>query len=295
MEEHGRRVIRDHMPDQHREFFAQLPFMIVSTMDDAGQPWAGILAGEPGFVATPDEQHLRMDALPEASDPIQAGLRLGEPIGMIGIDLATRRRNRMNGIVRSLDGRGLTVSVSQSFGNCPKYIQKRAVSFVRDPRTPHEIAVDRSAMLDAEAMAQIHTADTAFVASGLPGALDISHRGGRPGFIRVDGNQLTIPEFAGNGFFNTLGNLLLQPKAGLLFIDFETGNLLHLAGRAAVDFDGPEIAQFEGAQRLWRFEVTEMVRRRDALPLRWNFEEFSPFALATGHWDSVNQAETASQ
>ena len=62
---------------------------------------------------------------------------------------------------------------------------------------------------------------------------DISHRGGRPGFVRVDGDVLTIPDFRGNRYFNTLGNLIAEPRASLLFVDFETGDLLQLQGSRA--------------------------------------------------------------
>ncbi len=50
MDRQGRRIIRDHMPEQHRQFFAQLPYAIAGTIDGDGQPWASILVGEPGFM-----------------------------------------------------------------------------------------------------------------------------------------------------------------------------------------------------------------------------------------------------
>ena len=57
MERLGRRVIRDHMPEQHREFFSQLPLLLVGTIDACGRPWASVLAGEPGFLA-PDRRQV---------------------------------------------------------------------------------------------------------------------------------------------------------------------------------------------------------------------------------------------
>lgn len=67
---------------------------------------------------------------------------------------------------------------------------------------------------------------------------------------------------------NTLGNLLTNPRAGLLFIDFASGDLLHLSGTTELVFGGPEIAAFQGAERLWRLHVEHLVRRRNALALR---------------------------
>ena len=69
-----------------------------------------------------------------------------------------------------------------------------------------------SAELDEAARALIAASDTFFVASrsrpelGVEGGLDMSHRGGRPGFVGVQGGTLAIPDFRGNRFYNTLGN-----------------------------------------------------------------------------------------
>ena len=134
-------------------------------------------------------------------------------------------------------------------------------------------------------------ADTCFVASYVDPAgdsrqrsVDISHRGGQAGFVRVEGNCLSIPDFAGNQHFNTLGNLLLNPRAGLLFIDFNCGDLLQLSGRTEIVFEGPEVAAFQGAERVWRVQVEQLVRRPAALALRWDFQQFSPHSLTTGSW-----------
>lgn len=172
-----------------------------------------------------------------------------------------------------------------TYGNCPKYIQLRPVDGIaRKPGT----TVERLNGLDAAAQMLIRSADTFFVASyaDVDGArsVDVSHRGGNTGFVRVEGNVLTIPDFAGNLFFNTLGNLQLNPVAGLLFIDFESGDVLQVAGRTSLILDGPEVARFEGAQRLWTVTVEQVVRRPAALALRWQFAEFSPHSLAMGGW-----------
>jgi len=265
----GSAVIRDHMPDQHRTFYQQLPFMVVGTVDDSGDPWASLVTGQPGFVSSPDPRQLNVTARCSEYDPAWAGLSDGSAIGLLGIELETRRRNRMNGsITRTEDG--FTVSVTHSFGNCPQYIQRRQLTHV----TPtEEITPERSSELSAEARAWIARADTFFVASyvDLPDGrqVDASHRGGKPGFIDVsDTSVLTIPDFSGNRFFNTLGNLRLNPRAGLLFVDFATGDTLQLTGTTELVLEGPEIDAFDGAQRLWRFRPSLMVLRRGALPLR---------------------------
>jgi hypothetical protein len=113
----------------------------------------------------------------------------------------------------------------------------------------------------------------------------MSHRGGRPGFVRVDADVLTIPDFRGNRYFNTLGNMLAYPRAAMLFLDFTTGDLLHLQGAAEVSWDGEaEATGFAGAQRMWSLDVEAGRRRRAAVPLSWTFLSNSAVNAATGVW-----------
>jgi len=280
----GTRVIRDHMPQQHRDFFAQLPLLVLGSVDAQGQPWASVLAGAPGFVQAPDARTLRVGALPAADDPLAAALSTGAPLGVLGIELPTRRRNRMNGTVSARDAAGFTIDVQQSFGNCPRYIQARASTAV-PARQP--AATERLARLDDEAHRLIAGADTFFIATAHPAAghgtardegVDVSHRGGAPGFVLPLGEgELAVPDFDGNRFFNTLGNLLLQPAAGLLFIDFESGDLLHVQVRGHIETDGAVMARMPPVERWLRFEVTGALRRRAALPLRWGPAALSPY------------------
>lgn len=289
----GPRVIRDAMPDQHRDFFAQLPFVIVGTVDGGGQPWASVLAQPPGFVRSPDPQRLVLRAQPLPGDPLVDNLKEGVPIGLLGIEPHTRRRNRMNGVVQAVDGTGFSVQVSQSFGNCPKYIQARAPVYVQAGLLAPPV-VQAAAQLDAAARCMIERADTLFIATayagdraeaGPAGGVDVSHRGGKPGFVRVDADgTLTVPDFSGNFFFNTLGNIAVNPRAGLLFIDFDTGDLLYLAVAAEIVWDGPEVKAFTGAQRLLRLKVLSVRRVPAVLPLRWGPAEMSPVLAPTGRW-----------
>lgn len=281
----GPKVIRDHLPEQHRDFYPLLPYLMLGVVDEQGIPWATLIEGAPGFAHSPDPQTLQVDSLPSRSDPAYAAMAQGASVGLLGIDLNTRRRNRMNGRVAALDREGFSVDVVHTYGNCPKYIQLRPVdSIARKPGT----VVERFDGLDDAATMMIRTADTFFVASYVEvdgqRSVDVSHRGGNTGFVRVDGNVLTIPDFAGNLFFNTLGNLQVNPVAGLLFIDFESGDVLQLSGRTSLILDGPEVARFDGAQRLWTVTVDQVIRRPAALALRWQFAGFSPHSLAMGRW-----------
>jgi predicted pyridoxine 5'-phosphate oxidase superfamily flavin-nucleotide-binding protein len=288
-------VIRGFMPEQHRDFFEHLPFVITGTVDAQGQPWASVLASPPGFISSPNPHQLDIRARPLHADPLNATLAEGAAIGLLGIEPHTRRRNRMNGVVSTVTDTGFSVQVSQSFGNCPKYIQAREPHYVDTP--PAQSGVRRGTVLDDAAMQLIRRADTFFIATAFPASetdhershgVDVSHRGGNPGFVRLDADgMLTVPDFLGNFFFNTLGNLQVNPRAGLLFIDFTTGGLLYLAVDAAIIWDGAELRTFAGAQRLLRFQVREMLHVEAALSLRWGTAQLPPHLASTGTWPSA--------
>jgi len=296
MEEVGLRVLRPYLPEQHRLFFNQLPFVIAGSVDTAGQPWASVLVNPPGFITSPDPEHLAVQAAPLAGDPLAHNLRPGAAIGLLGIEPHTRRRNRMNGVVEEVRDESFTVRVSQSFGNCPKYIQARKPVYA-DPVPEHAGTIHHGVTLDQAALAMLRRADTLFIATAYPETdaasaagsrshgVDVSHRGGKPGFVRVAADvTVTVPDFIGNQFYNTIGNLQVNPRAGLLLIDFDSGDLLYLAVDAQIIWDGPEVEAFDGAQRLLRFTVRQMQRSEAALPLRWGAAAPSPYLDATGSW-----------
>jgi len=261
--------IRDRMPAQHRAFFEMLPFVVVASVDEAG-PVAALWTGNPGFVTAPDPQTLRIGVALDPEDPASRAFTVGAPFGLLGIQLATRRRNRANGVITDAGPDGLVVAVGQSFGNCPQYIHPRELRRA----APGTAATQPLSRLDRPAVAAIEAADTFFVATSartgeVTGGVDVSHRGGPAGFVRVDGDVLTIPDFSGNRYFNTLGNLVSDPRAAVLFVDFTTGDLLHLQGATEIQWDGPEVEALDGAERLWRLHVERGRRRPGAMALRW--------------------------
>jgi predicted pyridoxine 5'-phosphate oxidase superfamily flavin-nucleotide-binding protein len=299
----GRRGIRAFMPDEHREFMEQLPFLFVASLDSSGQPWASMAWGLPGFVESPDPTTLRVAGRLSPGDPLSRNLGVGAPVGLLGIELETRRRNRANGLVTVRDGDAFTLHVTQSFGNCKKYIQVRHATFRRDPLASLAVApVEENARLSPEASRIVASADTFFIASrsanptlaGHGEGVDVSHRGGLPGFANVgagDRTVITFPDYVGNFLFNTLGNVLLDPRVGLLFVDFTQGDLLALAGRAEIVWDGPEVQAVDGAQRLVRVTVDSGVRMPDALPFAWSPPSFArELESARDHLDHVTDA-----
>ena len=300
----GRRVIRDHLTEQHRAFFAALPYVLMGSLDRQGRPWATLLSGPAGFLRSPDPRHLVVSTLPQPGDPAREDLHVGAPLAFLGIEMHTRRRNRLTGKVSALDEDGLTFRVDQTFGNCPQYIQARAP----EPASPASpaLALPLGSRLDDRAAGIVAHCDTLFIASASPGAgaddpvegADVNHRGGRSGFVRVetvDGRSvLTFPDFRGNSAFNTLGNIALNPRAGLLFVEFGTGDLVILTGQAEVIWDGPELQSFARAERLVRVRVEEAHHLVAALPWRWTGPEQSPQVQATGNWRAAETNQVGS-
>jgi uncharacterized protein len=291
MDKQGRRITRDYLPEPFRQFFSQLSYVIVGTVEEGGNPWASILVGKPGFLSAPNDRTLQVTAKPLLGDPLINTLAKGIDIGLLGIELHTRRRNRLNGTVAAIHADGFDVQVGQSFGNCPQYIQARM--FELDENTPTTpTLVQQIATFGEVEQVMIKASDTFFIATayqdesaGAARGVDVSHRGGKSGFVRIDNDRtLTIPDFSGNHHFNTFGNLALNPHAGLLFVDFDQGNLLYLTGSAEVIWEGAEIIAYEGAERLLRFHLERGYRVDGSLPLRWSTPEFSPFLDRMGAW-----------
>jgi predicted pyridoxine 5'-phosphate oxidase superfamily flavin-nucleotide-binding protein len=254
-----------------------------------------MLTGEAGFVRSPDPVTLRVDAITDAVDPAAGAIAHGQQIGILGLDLSTRRRNRANGHIAETDARGFTIAVRQSFGNCAKYIQRRGVHGAQCA----PVRIDRLPRLDTEARALISRADTFFVASRsraepkAMGGLDMSHRGGQPGIVQIEADHLAIPDFPGNRFYNTLGNFLGDPRGSLLFLDFESGDMLQLQGVVTIDWDADAARAFGGAERLWRFEVVCGWRRHPSYALSWSFIDYSPATFGTGSWNRPTASSQA--
>ena len=270
----ARKVVRSYLPDEHRAFHTAQPFLVAAARDEQGRPWATLLTGREGFATSPDDQTLRLDALPLHGDALAGALVPGSDLGLLGIELASRRRNRVNGRIAAT-GDALVFRVEQSFGNCPQYIREREWFRVSPQSPPSEPR--RSAELSEAQRTWVEDADTFFIASGHRGegddptfGMDASHRGGAPGLVAVtDGRRVSFPDYAGNNHFNTIGNLVLDSRVGLLFVDFDRGSLLQLTGRATIVWDGEELERFPGARRVVHVELDAVVELSSVLPLRW--------------------------
>lgn len=262
-----KRLIGSVISPAAQDFLKPQQWAIASTVDQNHQVWASLLIGEAGFLATSD-RHLQIQAA-ESDDPLWENLQSDQLMGLLAIDLATRRRLRINGFAQRTPD-GLFLHVNQVYFNCPKYIQMRQLLETSEAnQTAHW-----SEFLNLKQQQSIAQADTFFIASLHPthGA-DASHRGGHPGFVKVlQPDRLLFPDYAGNNMFNTLGNIAVNPKVGLLFIDFVTGETLQLTGTAQIIWDAN--SEFVAAERLIEIQIDRI--RVATTPLRWQFVEYSP-------------------
>jgi predicted pyridoxine 5'-phosphate oxidase superfamily flavin-nucleotide-binding protein len=264
-------------------FMSKQPWAILGGPDGEGRLWCSALVGEAGFVAPDaDGSHVRFDltkAPVHPANPLLAGLAPGRALGGLFIELATRRRLRVNGHVAELTPAALHLTVTESFPNCPKFIQKRTFEGTSDEFLGHTEPRSGTTLGAAE-LAWIRRADTLFLTTIHPerGA-DTSHRGGKPGFMEVvDGTTLRLPDYPGNSLFQSFGNLEVDPRLGLLIPDFATGNLLHLSGTAQVSWGAadPE-GRTGGTGRFLEIQVERwaLVPPATGSP-RWTFLEASP-------------------
>ena len=284
IEQLGRRMIQAGMPDRHQEYFSQLPLLFVGTADASGRPWASVLAGLPGFLQPIGADILRVHARPIYGDPLNRALVEGAVIGTLGLEFETRNRVRANGVIAHVGEDQFEIRVAQSFPNCPQYIQARepALELDIDP-IGEQRPVRRGKALNKADAALVARSDTFFIASQFSGSgdwtegIDVSHRGGLPGFVIVaHESSLLFPDYPGNCMFSTLGNLQLDPRAGLLFIDFETGDILQMTGEAEVLWEPHHVRRFPAAERVIAFRVEETLHVERALPVSWMFREYSP-------------------
>lgn len=274
-------LIRPYMPDGLARFLQSQRWLVISGEDGDHRVWASVLTGPPGFVFADDELTLRIAASPDACDPLHdlGAAADDEPIGVLTIDLVRRLRARINGKVRR-EADGLVVSVEQAYANCSKYIQRRPMIPWSDAASHRAAAVSAASdRLDDEHLELIASADTCFLATKAPGhGADVSHRGGRPGFLHSidDDSALRFPDFVGNGMFNTLGNLELDDRAGLAIPDFRTGALLQISGNATVDYDSPPDAR-TGAPRTVELAISRVHYATGVIPASDGPVEYSPF------------------
>ena len=267
-------MIRATIPAAVAEFLAQHAFAILSATDEDGNVWASPIAGPAGILSAPDPGTVGIH-LDRLDPPLAPELVHGEFAGLLVIDFDRRLRIRINGTLTRTP-EALLLRVVEFYGNCTKYIQRRSPRPECPPSVKGNAAKGSAALTEAQ-RAWIARSDTFFIATQhAHNGADASHRGGRPGFVTSpDAHTLVWPDYRGNNLFNTLGNLEVDPRAGLLFLDFDSGSSLQLTGKATLQISTPTTAAPIG--RSIRFEISSVCELASAASLRYSLVEPFPY------------------
>lgn len=295
-------------PPAHGSRIASNHLFSLGALDDEGRPWSTIWGGERGFAKRIAKGILEIRALVDRQyDPVAQALLDSTPQGELARPVATKQkfisgvsidfdsRDRVKVMGRLLTGEArdyddkvgeiqLAMAVQESTGNCPKYINKRDVrAHVPSPRL-----VSHSLPLPQQAVDLIHKTDIIFISSTNGDSMDTNHRGGPAGFVRVASNEaaredgsggmvLVYPEYSGNRFYQSLGNLYLNPKIGIAVPDFETSNVLYLTGTAELLLGEQAATVMPHCKLALQIRVHAARLVADGLPFRGRLGEMSPY------------------
>ena len=289
--------IEDEMPLQHQVFFSQLSYFVVATLDEFQRPWTSIIVGN-----GEEEDIVKIKKGSKMS--IRAKLSVGDPFGNcfgeldnsiryfagLGIDFSNRRRNKVSGLINSSQYKNqlinLDIQTNESLGNCPKYITIRKLSYVE--RTP-QLVIDspNSTTLEPEETFHIHQASTIFISTrhisqDSDSDIGVNHRGGNPGFCRVYNENgqsyVVIPDYSGNRFYQSLGNVQSDRVAGLVIPNFQTGDMLYITGDAENLFDEQAEEIMPRVTLITRIRVTGHVFVKQGLNLKQEgSDQYSPY------------------
>lgn len=276
------RLITDRIPAGAMTFVEQQAMAVIGSLDQQGRIWASVLFGNRNFMKPYGDQRIEIDRSQSwysPSDPLWQNILEMPDVGMLLIELSTRRRLRVNGKLNKESEHRYALKVEQAYPNCPKYIQRRVLD-IQPQQSSITDEQQAGTSLESSQLELIRTADTFFVASAnAEQAVDASHRGGKPGFVQIkDAQTLRIPDYPGNGMFNTLGNFTSHPYAGLVFIDFSTNRVLQITGKPTILWDQDEVnEETGGTKRFWQFSVTEWRENNIPVEIHWQYIDASPF------------------
>lgn len=289
------------------------PLVAFGTLDEQGRPWTTIWGGEAGFCRPVAQGFLGVNAKADAAfDPVLQEIFAtkvngsserqivdeqvvkphgGKVMAALSIDLKTRDRVKVAGrfvagaVLRRTESNigelQMAFQVQESLGNCPKYLNKKYIT----PHSPHpELVSDGNGLPLPEAAVQLlEKADLFFVSSKHGnGSMDVNHRGGPPGFMRLYRNEpgsvtLVYPEYSGNRLYQTLGNLQKDPLAGLVVPDFETGDVLYLTGGTTTLIGDKAAAYLPRTKLAVKIDIEEARFVKDGLAFRGNVIDYSPY------------------
>ena len=293
-------IISDDMPDQHSEFFSHLNYFGISTIDIDGRPWATIIVGSPTtLIHVISEIQLNISVILPKGDPFLSSVMNTSDVTCryfagIGVDFTNRRRNKVAGFIDTSnlvnDTLHMSLLTNENLGNCPKYITVRKLEYYkRNPQIAADYRNTDKISFNQECLNIINQASTIFLAtrhtspiSDNTSDLGLNHRGGYPGFVRTyeeNGHTyIVIPDYSGNRFYQSLGNIETDRVAGVVFPCFTSGDMLHVTGIAENIYDDEAELIMPRITLITRIKLTGYVWIKEALNLKLiGPEQYSPY------------------
>ena len=233
-------MIAAQIPAGALAFLHEQSLLVLAVLDE-GRMWCLPMAGKAGWMsATRDSVSLDLEQMTGPIDRrILQAAEAGQKVGGVVLDFAKRRRLRINGQLERVSDKRMLLAIAEAYPNCPKYITQR--SLVWSEAWSGELSrgpVSEGERLTPEQRAAFETTDIFFIATQHPErGLDASHRGGNPGFVvSASDRSIRFPDYEGNSLYNTLGNLEIDQRVGILLPDFRKGKALAITGSAAVEY-----------------------------------------------------------
>ena len=157
-----------------------------------------------------------------------------------------------------------------------RFDSRRLADRLAEKLSRREMTADDRAFIARQPLFFLASADD----QGQP---DVSYKGGAPGFVQaLDERTLAFPSYDGNGMFRSLGNMQLNPRVALLFIDFEQPQRLRVLGRATAADDDPLLPNWPGAQAVVRVAVELLFPNCPRYIHRMQRLETSPYVPCEG-------------
>lgn len=280
----------------HDAFIAAQSFAALASVDLSSElVWVTPLFGKAGDLTATSEQEIAISTNCIVNSNMLDFIKHGTPLSLLGIDLNRRIRHRINGVAllssNEVSGE-VSLQVNEYSPNCPKYINRRDIIPAPNntPILNKNAKAETRIELTDDDKAFVQKMDTLWIGTYAPGAgADCNHRGGKPGFIRVvSPSIIEWPEYRGNGMFFTSGNLESYNRAGITLVDFDTGSIIQMTGRAIVDWqhDG----SYEGASRKIIFHIEQLVRTDNVTNHRWKRLDYSPYNPAISGAENLDSS-----